>query len=404
MFKKIISSLILNMALLMNTATVSAADRTLAIAFTPANATVAIHTSSSPDVWVSKVDDNGDGYVTFQIDDSLGDSDIKIEAAGFRPYQVHFKFRNERDNASDPRPLNQQVNVGQDIPALLPAAPPLPPPGVLPTLGIIGPNFVDAQGRRQVLLGTDQFVAFKMFLDGNLSGLSALFQESRELGFNMWRVFMQGSVVQNNILQLSPNEPGYYEHVRPFADLLNRQGIVLLATVYVDNQDIKAPNPQHWQRVADLLRGSTTILSGGNEWRKNGFDPGLLTDPGMLWSRGSDLGDQAPFKPTGLIMEFHPRRDLPAMLLDSVASPVTIYGSLGYPPIPLLIDEGIGFAVVPRPGSRSNDPWLAYKLARHYSTETAGTVFHNDAGMRGQLMPPEIRACAVAWLVGMRLQ
>lgn len=271
-------------------------------------------------------------------------------------------------------------------------------------LEIRGSDFIDATGERLVLNGTDQFVAFRQYLDG--VDLDPLFNESRELGFNLWRVFLMGSVRQNNILELRPND-GTDAQLRPFAHLLNAHGIALLATVFVDAQDVMPTVDDrqiYWQDVADALRGSLTLLSGGNQFPKNGWNPNELTDPGMLWSRGSALADPDPFQPQpngASFAEFHPRRDLPASLLDSVASPVTLT-RLGLR-VPLIISEPLGFAEAERPGSRSNDANLAWRFARHYATECAGAVFHNDAGMRGQLMGPVTRACAEAWQRGMTI-
>ncbi len=294
-----------------------------------------------------------------------------------------------------------EARTGERLRALLHDSPegvayrarPIPPP--VPHLEVRGRDFVDADGQRLVLNGLDQFCAYDQFLRGGLNDV--LFDESKVLGFNLWRVFLTGSVAQNGILELRPDRAAYYEGLRLFADLLNQHGIVLLATVYVDNQDIKA-GPDHWHRVADALRGSVTLLSGGNQWSKNGFNPGDLTDPGMLWSRGSDVGDAAPFQPHGSFAEFHPRRDLPAALMDTVASPVFIDKTLS---APLVISEP------PRMGSNGSgdaytDPFLCWKFARHYATECAGAVFHNANSMRGQVMDATTRACAAAWSKGMR--
>lgn len=275
------------------------------------------------------------------------------------------------------------------------ARPVLPP---LPSLTMRGIDFVDDAGLRIVLNGTDQFCADRRFLDGD--DLEPLFTESRELGFNLWRVFLMGSIAQNTILELRPSDRGYYEGLRPFADLLNSHGIVLLATVFVDNQDIKA-GAAHWSMVADRLRGSGTLLSAGNQWPKNGWSPDNLSDPGMRWSRGSGLEDQKVDSRGASFAEFHPRRDLPASLLDSVASPVTLYHE-GLD-VPLIISEPIGFAEEARPGRRSDDPRLAWRLGRHYATECAGAVFHSDAGMRCELMGQVTRACAAAWTKGMQI-
>lgn len=273
---------------------------------------------------------------------------------------------------------------------------PVPPP--LPSLTSQGSDFVDfaRNGQRNVLNGTDQFCAYDQFLRGGLN--EALFDESRELRFNLWRVFLMGSSAQNGILDLRPDRAAYYEGLPHFANLLNSHGIVLLATAYVDNQDVKAGS-DHWLRVADGLRGSATLLSGGNEWRKNGFDPGALTDPGMPWSRGSNVADDMPWTPTGSFAEFHPRRDLPAALMDTVASAVFIRKTVN---VPLIIDEP------PRMGTDGSgaeyaDPFTCWKFARHYATECAGAVFHSRAGQQGVVMDPQTRACAEAWSKGMAI-
>lgn len=279
----------------------------------------------------------------------------------------------------------------------------LPAPVSALHLEIHGRHFVNAEGNRIVLNGTDQFMAFRQFLDGG--DLTPLLTESQELDFRMWRVFLMGSIRQNSILQLSPAEPDYYVKLRPFADLLNAHGIVLLATVFVDAQDIMADvraRQTHWGHVADALRGTQTLLSGGNEWGKNGWNPGELTDPGMLWSRGSDLSDKAPYKPFASFAEFHPVRGIARTLMDAVASPVFIHDTLGLAG-PLVIDEPLGFADADQPGRRSADPFVAWQLGRLYGTMNGGACFHNDNGMRGQLMTPTIRRCAEAWCRGMRL-
>jgi hypothetical protein len=276
------------------------------------------------------------------------------------------------------------------------------PVQTMPVLRISRKDFVDEKGSRIVLCGMDQFAALRDFAQGK--DLTPLMNESRELGFGMWRVFFMGSEKQNGLLQLDPR--AVYDAMRPFADLLNRNGIVLLATVNADAQDIMpsaSDRKANWLKIASLLAGSATLLSGGNEWSKNGWNPSELADvPGMLWSRGSDVGDQPPPKPTATFMEFHPRRDLPAALMDTVASPVFLYGQGGFPAIPLIIDEP------PRMGTDGSsaeyaDSFLCYKFARHYATECAGAVFHSRAGQAGTLMDATTRVCAQAWVRGMRL-
>jgi hypothetical protein len=290
------------------------------------------------------------------------------------------------------------------------AAPPPAPeplPRAFPPLAIQQGDFVDQEGRRRVLCGTDQFCAYRLFLDQRHEDLAVLIDESVELGFDCWRVFGMGSQRQNKILELNPQEPGYYEGLRAFAELLNLHGIVPLFTVFVDAQDIMPGglgHHDHWHRVADELRGTETILSGGNQYPKNGFDPFALADPGMIWSRGSSTADPPVFEPKphgASVCEFHPRRDYPAMMMDTVASAVTIQ-TRDRVLEPLIISEPIGCSLEVKDG-RAKNPRLFWRLARHYATECAGAVFHNDYGMRGQLMPEEIRDCAVGWVDGMTL-
>lgn len=358
--------------------------RTIAVGRAPVNSFVEVHVSASPDKWIGK-NANQDGYAAFVWDTGLSDSDIRITAAGYQPYLTHVRWK----------PENHQVNIGLDgLPPMVPLAPPLP------HLQFSGIDCVDAAGTRTVLNGTDAFCAFRQFRDQGPAGLMPFVQESHELGFSLWRVFMQGSKAQNNVLQLDPHESGYYDDVRPFADHLNAHGIILLATIYVDEQDVHAGGG-HWLEMANRLRGSSTLLSGGNEWKKNGFDPGTLADPNMLWSRGSDLSDVMPFVPYGSFAEFHPRRDMPKAILDSVASPVEIYTTGGLNR-PLIIDEPPKFGTSGS-GPEYADPRTAYRFARHYATECAGAVFHNFYGQRGQLMDGPTRACANAWTAGMRL-
>ncbi len=273
----------------------------------------------------------------------------------------------------------------------------------LARLHVSGRDFVTETGARRVLKGCDMFMAYRQFLDGGAAALVPFVSESQALGFDLWRVFLMGSKPQNQVMDLRPSEPGYYDRLRPFVATLNANGIALLATVFVDAQDVmpvQSQRQQHWKDVADRLRGTVTLLSGGNEKSKNGFDPGELSDPGMLWSRGSDVGDAAPYRPYGSFAEFHPRRDLWASLMDTVASPVYIYETHDLSG-PLIIDEP------PKCGTNGSsgfaDPALAWRFARNYSTMTAGAVFHNWFGQRGLLMDDHTRTCAEAWQAGMRI-
>ena len=291
-------------------------------------------------------------------------------------------------------------------PILEPISEPIPVPTRLPITQIAGVDFLDKNGKRRVLNGVDAFKAYRLFLDGGAAALKPFLEESKKLNFDMWRVFMTGSVAQNGFIGINPKEPGYYEKVRPFADELNAHGILLLACAYVDNQDVKA-GIDHWKRLGDLLGGAYCLLSGGNEFPKNGWNPKELTAPasGVWWSRGSSTSNPDPFEPMpngATFIEFHPTRSLPTMLYDTAASPTNLLFEKKLN-LPLIIDEPIGFAEADVRDKRSGSPKMAWQLARIYSALCAGVVYHNDQSQRGLLMTGNILKCAEAWQEGMRI-
>jgi hypothetical protein len=319
--------------------------------------------------------------------DGLGKTGDELRAAiAETPEAV--AYRNQPPTVAPPSPA-------EAITALVPGGVWLAPPG--------WPG-------RFVVRGTDQFRALRMALDG--ADLQPLIDESRTLGVNTWRVFGAGSVAQNGLLDLRPRtEPRFYDVLRDLAHRLNDNGIVLLHTCYADNQDVQS-GLDVWQRTGGALAGTASLLSGFNQWSKNiddergrpsNFDPSALTPAPVPWSRGSDVGDVHPYAPTGsTFMEFHPRRDYPASLMDAVASPCDLYLVEKYPMIPLLITEP------PRMGTDGSgpeyaDPTICWRFGRLYSTMLAGAVFHSRSGQTGTVMDAGTRPCAEAFFDGLRL-
>lgn len=345
-------------------------------------ADVALHAASTNGDWNGTTDGNGD----FVSDLQAGFYLVTASKAGYitdtLPATIQYDGRIARA-------LQASVIVN---------------PGVLPRLLRSGRDFVRADGTREVLVGTDMFLAFRQYLDGR--DLTPFFQESKELGFNTWRVHFQGSIAQNTVLQLSPTEPGYYDKVRPFAQLLNSQGLVLLGNIGVDNQDIQSP-PAHWSRMYDLLEGTRTIVSKANEWQKNlgGLTPDQLPNPTgtLLWSQGSGLQDEAPFRPAGPVLEFHPVRSFVTTMRDAVASPTEIFEVLNYGDKQLLFDEPGRMGTQSPSPAEFAQPKHCYEYARIASALCAGVVFHNWPGQSGHLMDPGTRACAKEFVRGMAL-
>jgi hypothetical protein len=249
---------------------------------------------------------------------------------------------------------------------------------------------------RTRLNGTDQFCALRRFLDGQ--DVLPLIRESLDLRFNVWRIFGQGSIAQNGLLELRPQTTrDYYTSVAALSGFLNQHGIIPLWTIYADNQDVGL-GVDHWVHFTEAVAPYTVLVSGGNEWSKNGFDPqSLPTPPLPWWSRGSDIGDAAPPIPNGATFsEFHPRRDLPKSLDDAVASATWLRGR-GYGK--LIADEPPRMG---RDGSAPEyaDPQVCWQFGRLYATEWAGAVFHSRSGQTSTLMDDVTRACATQWSRG----
>lgn len=376
--------------------------RTIAVAFAPAGALLAVQVSA--DRWVQGQTD-ASGYIAFNgVDDGLGDSVIKIQADGFQPYAEHVKWKNVRDNANEPRPLNHQVNIGFDLPDLTPIAPELDPPR------IVSDQFVDAYGQRTLLLIADGFrLAERLFKGENCD---PFYGQLQALGFEWIRVFFSYCADDQGrgIGRLVPSElPGFADTISLIVDDINAHGFGCYGTCLADAQRCfrsVGEQQEYWQQFGAGLRGKVALASVGNEhgdwtrndYSKNGFNPGQFPHlDGLLCSRGAGVQDVPPYLPVMDFCEFRNRRDMPAMLLDSVASPETIRRS-GVT-VPIVFDEctkyGDGYEA---------DDHLARKLASHYAVEAAGLCYHSVEGIDARIMDATSERCARAWLDGARRQ
>jgi len=276
---------------------------------------------------------------------------------------------------------------------------PIAPPVSAIHLEQRGNDFVDAQGQRIVLAGCDMFLAYRQFFDGGAAALVPFVMESRALGFTVWRIFMQGSAKQNQVLELSPRETGYYDFVRLFVETLNANGIIPLLTAFVDNQDVQSPI-SHWTKLGDRVQGTACLLSGFNQWSKNksDFDPWALPSPGpgIIWSRGSDVDDTITDPRGAPASELHATRtSFDRALMDATASP------------PFMRSKGAGMCWMtegnPFGDDRGYSVTEAWALGRAYSILWALAVFHNRQSQRGLLMTDETAMRGAAWVHGMRL-
>ncbi len=278
------------------------------------------------------------------------------------------------------------------------------PGGPVESFVIRGRDFIDPRGKRRVLRGCDAFMALRIYLDQGEAGLTPFVDESHRLRFDMWRIFCQGAISQNTVMELRPSEYTQ-DQLHAFGVFLNTQGIVPLATCFVDNQVIKAGVDQ-WYRVTDALEGLVALASGGNEFQKNGFDPFGLPKPhgNIYWSRGSSTGDPNPYTPApngASFCEFHPNRNPVRGLMDATSSPLTIWNEYKIT-VPLIVDEPARFGTNGHAAEFADPAW-ARAYGQVYSAMQAGTVLHNYFGQRGLTMDGPTVTVAEAWQAGMMM-
>lgn len=267
----------------------------------------------------------------------------------------------------------------------------------LPSITLGGNDFFINE-KRTSLAGCDMFMAYRQWLDGGADALAPFIAETKELGFLIWRVFLQGSKSQNQVLELVPaNEPNWKAQLRPFVTHCNSNGIIPLLTLCVDNQVIKSDLVILWNTLHLELKGLSYLASFGNELDKNGGNPNDCPNPGpgVWWSRGSRTQD-AFYPPNGATAaEFHPVRNLEEgrTQMDAVAS---VFYMRNHGCGMLWLDESFPF-------DNDTPPHYGFELARLYSTYWAVVIFHNRQGQRGQLLGPGTKEVAKYFMRGMKL-
>lgn len=274
-----------------------------------------------------------------------------------------------------------------------------------------GYDFVDAQGQRIVFPGCDAFMALRQFKDGGSNALQPFFEQSMRLGFKVWRVWSQGSKAQNQVLDLSPKESGYYETVPAFIDCCNKiGGIIPLITAWVDNQDL-GTDIDHFGRLVSAGSGGgrMALWSAFNQWTKNQkrdanghyiFTPWDVPTPsgGVIWSRGSDTDDVQTAPKGAPASELHATRNsFDRALMDATASPPNMRSVSGGGMV--WMTEGNPFG--DGDGYTEKQAW---QLGRCYSGgDWALAVFHDRQSQRGLLMHDDTARCGAAWVKGTML-
>lgn len=277
-----------------------------------------------------------------------------------------------------------------------------------------GNDFVDAAGNRIAYPGIDGFDDLWFATQNRDTELNALMTESRQVGFQVRRIWCMGDAGQNQVFNLYPQDtPNYFDIIRQLVVYENSFGQIPLFTAFVDAQKVMPSQGQRqafWRNLNDALKGSGAyLMSGGNQRSKNGFDPWAdLADPGggVIWSRGSDV-DDVEVGPRGApASELHATRNsFDRALMDATASPPTMRGPAGNKDGHPVGGSGMVWMTEGNPfgdggGYTEQQAW---QLGRGYSILWALAIYHNRQSQRGQMMTDDTARRGAAWVKGMGL-
>jgi len=241
---------------------------------------------------------------------------------------------------------------------------------------------------------------YKRSLDG--VAIEPLLAQRFAAGSRSVATLMQAHFIE----RFYPSEYGqrYYDHIPAFAEALMKMGFYWQPVVYADEQIIKSGNTFVY-KLAEIFHNKPWIIpSLGNEWSKNGFNPGDFSRPNTnnLWSRGSEVADTAPWYPSWDWKEWHPRRDWPKVLFgndDAWYVQNGVNGDLRKIDkiAPCVATEPIGFWDHDVPDRRSNDPNLARVIGGTSIYFARGANFMSEEGLRCESWDSITFECAVAF-------
>jgi hypothetical protein len=204
----------------------------------------------------------------------------------------------------------------------------------------------------------------------------------------------------------------FFAHIKPFAQALAVKNWYWMPIVFADAQVIM-PDRGHQQnflqRCAAEFAGESNVLpSLGNELSKNGVDASIFSKPsGNLWSRGSEVGDTAPYRPGWDWKEWHPRRDWPKVLFGNddawyVKEGIDAGGTVLDTSMPCIVTEPIGFWDRDVPNRRSSDPNLARVIGGTARYFARGVNIMSEEGLHSDPWTPNTLLCAQVMARAMR--
>lgn len=270
-------------------------------------------------------------------------------------------------------------------------------------LHINGDQFLTLDGTNYNWKGHIDWMLYKRSLDG--VAIEPLLAQRFAAGSRCVATLMEAHYIE----RFYPSDYGqrYYDHIGPFAEALKSAGFYWQPVCYADEQVVKSGHDFVY-RLAERFANHYWILpSLGNEWSKNGFNPGDFSRPNTnnLWSRGSNVGDEAPWYPSWDWKEWHPRRDWPKVLFGNddmwyVKEGVNSDGVVLDKRAPTIASEPIGFWTYNVPNRRSNDPNLARVIGGTSIYFGRGANFMSEQGLRCEPWDTITYNCAVEFFAG----
>jgi hypothetical protein len=265
-------------------------------------------------------------------------------------------------------------------------------------LHIVEDLFVLPDGAFYNWKGSIDWMLYKRSLDGQ--SIESLLKQRHDAGSRAVATLMQAEFIEH----FNPAEYGqaYFDHIIPFAQAILNAGMYWMPVVYADEQVIKSGHDFVY-KLGEIFHDYYWIVpSLGNEYNKNGFEPGNFTRPNTnnLWSRGSQVGDTQPYYPSWDWKEWHGRRDWPKVLFSNddawyVKEGINGEGVQLDKRAPCIVTEPIGFWNQNVPNRRSNDPNLARVIGGTSVYFARGANFMSEAGLRCDMWDSITYDCAV---------
>jgi hypothetical protein len=384
------------------------ADRTIAVAITPVvgGAEVEVHVQATPhNLWLHGTTD-GNGYVSWQWSDALGDSTIRVYAAGYEPYLAAVHWKTYTDPEVGVPPLNHQITVGVEVPPLVPFVPPVAEGTESGPLHIERPTIRDEAGHCWQWRGFTDFLLLYRYL--TRVDIGPFVDERIALGANVLRVLSM--VAWDDLTpRFYPQDwPDYYEQVRDFVQLLGDRGMRVELVVFADCRDEPAVMPDasdrktHLSRVLEAIAGCWNVcVEIANEPFKN--LPGGSAEAIELGLAAKEVTEQIvatgeydswPPAPTADYGTTHCDRseDWPRKCHDLMER-CDHSGKT-----PFIGDEPMGAAEVSEPGRRDANPDNHAWYAAGCQMFGPGATFHCDDGIHSVTpIGPNQAACAKAF-------